>query len=146
LRYRLDAVTNGWNQWVLGYNPQKQRDLLAGLGLGEPDWRSMTAALAVLCGVVLLGLTAWVLRNRRRVDPAFAAWRRFAARLASRNVVWHDWEGPLAFADRAARSIPAHADTDSRDCRPLRPSALCPRPPARTTSNACAAESRGFRP
>ncbi|MBK7017576.1 MAG: DUF3488 domain-containing transglutaminase family protein [Sulfuritalea sp.] len=111
LRYRLDAVTNGWNQWVLGYNPQKQRDLLAGLGLGEPDWRSMTAALAVLCGVVLLGLTAWVLRNRRRVDPAFAAWRRFAARLASRNVVWRDWEGPLAFADRAARSIPAHADT-----------------------------------
>ncbi len=110
LRYRLDAVTNGWNQWVLGYNPQKQRDFLAGLGLGEPDWRSMTAALAVLCGVVLLGLTAWVLRNRRRIDPAFAAWRRFAARLASRNVVWRDWEGPLAFADRAARSLPDHAD------------------------------------
>ena len=58
-----------------------------------------------------ISLTAWVLRNRRRVDPAFAAWRRFAARLASRNVVWRDWEGPLAFADRAARSIPAHADT-----------------------------------
>ena len=30
LRYRLDAVTNGWNQWVLGYNPRRQRDLLAG--------------------------------------------------------------------------------------------------------------------
>jgi hypothetical protein len=102
LRYRLDAVTNGWNQWVLGYNPQKQRDFLAGLGFGEPDWRRMTAALAILCGLVLLGLTAWVLRNRRRIDPAFAAWQRFAGRLAARGTVWHPWEGPLAFADRAA--------------------------------------------
>lgn len=109
LRYRLDAVTNGWNQWVLGYNPQKQRDFLAGLGFGEPDWRSMTAALAVLCGLVLLSLTAWVLRNRRRTDPAFAAWRRFTGRLAARGTVWRDWEGPLAFAARAAEAFPADA-------------------------------------
>mgnify|MGYP000550092110 CR=1 FL=1 len=27
-----DAANNGWNQWVLGYNPQRQRDLLASLG------------------------------------------------------------------------------------------------------------------
>ena len=72
LRYRLYAVTNGWNQWVLGYNPQRQRDLLASLGLKEPDWRSMTAILSILCGGVLLVLTAWILRNRLRVDPALA--------------------------------------------------------------------------
>ena len=109
LRYRLDAVTNGWNQWVLGYNPQRQRDLLASLGLKEPDWRSMTAVLSVLCGGVMLGLTAWILRNRLRVDPALAAWRRFTARLARRGIVWQAWEGPLAFAERAARQIPNHA-------------------------------------
>lgn len=109
VRYRLDAVTNGWNQWVLGYNPQKQRDFLAGLGLGEPDWRSMTAALAVLCGLVLLGLTAWVLRNRMRVNPAVAAWRKFTRRLAAQGIVWRDWEGPQSFAERAAGNAPAHA-------------------------------------
>jgi len=111
LRYRLDAVTNGWNQWVLGYNPQRQRDLLAGLGMKEPDWRSMTAVLSVLCGVVMLGLTIWVLRNRLRVDPALAAWRRFAARLARRGIVWQPWEGPLAFAARAAGQAPRHAQS-----------------------------------
>ena len=110
LRYRLDAVTNGWNQWVLGYNPQRQRDLLAGLGLNEPDWRSMTAVLSVLCGAVMLGLTAWILRKRMRVDPALAAWRRFTARLARRGIAWQAWEGPLAFAERAARQAPIHAD------------------------------------
>jgi transglutaminase-like putative cysteine protease len=109
LRYRLDAVTNGWNQWILGYNPQRQRDLLANMGLKEPDWRSMTAVLAVLCGGVMLGLTAWILRNRLRIDPALAAWRRFTARLAKRGIVWRPWEGPLAFAERAAQQAPNHA-------------------------------------
>jgi hypothetical protein len=36
LRHRLDAVTNGWNQWVLGYNPQKQRDFLPASALANP--------------------------------------------------------------------------------------------------------------
>ncbi|MCK9382168.1 MAG: DUF3488 and transglutaminase-like domain-containing protein [Sulfuritalea sp.] len=110
LRYRLDAITNGWNQRVLGYNPQRQRDLLADLGLNEPDWRSMTAVLSVLCGAVMLGLTGWILRNRLRVDPALAAWRRFTARLAKRGIAWQPWEGPLAFAERAARQTPIHAE------------------------------------
>lgn len=110
LRYRLDAVTNGWNQWVLGYNPQRQRDFLTGLGLGDPDWRSMTAVLSILCGAVMLGLTAWVLRNRPRVDPALAAWLTFTARLARRGIAWRSWEGPLAFAGRAAAQIPPHAE------------------------------------
>jgi transglutaminase-like putative cysteine protease len=109
LRYQLDAVTNGWNQRVLGYNPQRQRDLLASLGLDEPDWRSMTAVLSVLCGSVMLCLTAWILRNRLRVDPAVAAWRRFTVRLARHGIAWRPWEGPLAFADRAGRQAPSHA-------------------------------------
>ncbi|MFA4969338.1 MAG: DUF3488 and DUF4129 domain-containing transglutaminase family protein [Sulfuritalea sp.] len=111
LRHRLDAVTNGWNQWVLGYNPQRQRDLLAGLGMKEPDWRSMTAVLSVLCGIVMLGLTTWILRNRLRIDPALTAWRRFTARLARRGIVWQPWEGPLAFAERAASQAPHHAQS-----------------------------------
>lgn len=106
LRYRLDAVTNGWNQWVLGYNPQRQRDLLASLGMSEPDWRSMTAVLSILCGAVMLGLTIWILRKRRRVDPALAAWRRFTRRLARLGIAWQTWEGPLAFAERAAAQAP----------------------------------------
>ena len=110
LRYRLDAVTNGWNQWVLGYNPQRQRDLLASLGLKEPDWRSMTAVLSVLCGVILLGLAGWILRNRLRVDPVLAAWRKFTARLARRGIVCQAWEGPLAFAERAVAADPVHGN------------------------------------
>ena len=59
LRNRWDAANNTWNQWVLGYNPQRQREVLSKLGLSEPDRRNMTAALATLCGIALLLVTWW---------------------------------------------------------------------------------------
>lgn len=109
LRHRIDAIANGWNQWVLGYNPQRQKDFLQSLGLASPDWQNMTAILAVLSGLFLLALTAWVLKNRQPVDPALAQWRRFAARTARRGVSWRPWEGPRDFAARAALALPEHA-------------------------------------
>ena len=108
VRYQIDAVTNGWNQWVLGYDPQRQRDFLTRLGL-DADWRNMTALLAVLCGAALLLLAGWVLHQRERIDPAHRAWRRFTAKLAKRGIVWQSWEGPDTLATRAASQLPLHA-------------------------------------
>lgn len=106
LRNRWEATNNAWNQWVLGYNPQRQREILSRLGLPEPDWRSMTAALAVLCGATLLIVSAWTLRRRRIADPVQRAWQRYCAQLRKRGVSRAEWEGPLAFAQRVARERP----------------------------------------
>ena len=72
--------------------------------------RLQTMPPGVIFGTVMLGLTGWILRNRLRVDPALAAWRRFTARLARRGIAWQPWEGPVAFAERAAEQIPSHAE------------------------------------
>ena len=109
LRYRWDAINNHWNQWVLGYNPQRQREALSRLGLRNPDWRSMSAALATLCAVALLCLTAWTLFQRQTLTPAQKLWRRFCKRLERRGIVRAPWEGPLDFATRVAREHPALA-------------------------------------
>lgn len=106
LRNRMDAVANGWNQWVLGYTPQRQREFLQGLGLEAPDWQTMTAVLTVLSGLVLLILTAWILYQRKEIDPARRAWLRFARRLSAVGVTWQPWEGPRDFARRAAQLKP----------------------------------------
>ena len=45
LVFRWEAVNNVWNQYVLGYNPQRQRELLSRLGLPETDWRSLATVL-----------------------------------------------------------------------------------------------------
>jgi transglutaminase-like putative cysteine protease len=109
LRYRLDALNNGWNQRVLGYDSQRQRDFLQNFGL-EADTRSLAAILATLCGLALLILTFWMLRQREKMDPARRAWRRFTRKLAKRGVVWQVWEGPDTFALRAAQKLPEQAD------------------------------------
>ncbi len=109
LRFRWWAVTNAWNQWVLGFNPQRQRELLEKLGMHAPDWRKMTATLALLFGVALLLLTVLLLWRRPRLDFAQRLWLKFCRRLARRGIARHPWEGPRDYAARAAAALPARA-------------------------------------
>jgi len=106
LRNRWEAANNAWNQWVLGYNPQRQREVLSRLGFSEPDWRNMSAALAILCGIALLIVTLWTLYQRSTATPAQRAWQGFCKRLRRLGMSRADWEGPLAFAERVARTRP----------------------------------------
>jgi transglutaminase-like putative cysteine protease len=109
VRLRLDAVANTWNQWVIGYNPERQREFLNRLGMRAPDWRQMTATMAVLAGMVLLGLTAWALRQRRHTDAVQRIWLRLCRKLERRGLPRAPWEGPLAYAARIAARFPESA-------------------------------------
>jgi transglutaminase-like putative cysteine protease len=115
LRFRLEAINNSWNQWVLGYNPDRQRELLSRFGLGNIDWRGMTALLSALCGLALLGITAWTLWQRPRTDAAQRIWLRFCAQLAKCGAPRREsWEGPLAYAQRVAGVRPEYGDIAHR--------------------------------
>ncbi|MEW6164648.1 MAG: DUF3488 and transglutaminase-like domain-containing protein [Pseudomonadota bacterium] len=109
MRYRWWAASNAWNQWVLGYNPERQRLFLESLGMAAPDWRKMTATLAVLCGAVLLALTGMMLWRRQRPDPAQRQWLRLSRHLARHGLARADWEGPRDWARRVAAAQPATA-------------------------------------
>ncbi|WP_018409999.1 transglutaminase TgpA family protein [Methyloversatilis thermotolerans] len=106
LRHRLDAANNAWNQWVLSYDQQKQRELLARMGMQQPDWQTLTAWMASLCAAFAIVLTLWALRRQRREDPLARAWRTFGKRMARTGLPREDWEGPLDYAARVARQRP----------------------------------------
>ena len=106
MRYRWDALANVWNQWVLGYNPQRQRDLLASLGMRAPDWQQMTVVLTLISGVLLLGFIAWALYQRQHLAPALAAWNSLSKILARRGLARKSWEGPFDYAGRIAATLP----------------------------------------
>ncbi|MDQ5960629.1 MAG: protein-glutamine gamma-glutamyltransferase, partial [Pseudomonadota bacterium] len=108
MRYRWEAINNNWNQWVLGYNPERQREVLSRFGLGNIDWRGMTVLLSALCALALLGITIWTLWQRPRVDPAQKIWLRFCARLAGQGIPRQPWEGPIAYAERVAVARPEY--------------------------------------
>jgi hypothetical protein len=109
LRFRWWAINNAWNQWVLGYNPQRQLEFLARLGMDAPDWRKMTAWLAGLTGFILLVLAAAMLYRRPRLDPAQRAWNTLSRRLAKLGLACQPWEGPLDYARRAGQAQPGLA-------------------------------------
>lgn len=101
-----DSFNNAWNEWVLAYGPDRQKEFLSELGFGPVDWREMTVAMMVaLSG---LGLIYAGLRWRRRYarDPVVRAWQRFCVRLAQRGLARRADEGPLAFAERVAACRP----------------------------------------
>ena len=106
LRMRWDAVANAWNQWVLGYNDDRQRDLLRRLGMSAPDWRSMTIALTIASGFVLAAIALLALRRRHRRDPVLALWLRACRRLARQGLERRPHEGPVDFAERVAIARP----------------------------------------
>ena len=74
LRYRWEAVNNAWNQHILGYDPQRQRELLSRLGLPETDWRSLATVLGIACSLLVAAMTAWTLYQRPAIDPARRLW------------------------------------------------------------------------
>ena len=109
LLFRWEAVNNAWNQYILGYNPQRQRELLARLGMPDADRRKLAAALAIICGILLLAITAWPLHQRPRLDPAARLWQKALRRLARSKVDCLPWETPLALLQRVEHELPALA-------------------------------------
>ncbi|MEQ8496108.1 MAG: DUF3488 and transglutaminase-like domain-containing protein, partial [Gammaproteobacteria bacterium] len=105
LRDGFDAITYGWNQWVLGYTTQQQQRLLERFGFEDADTGglviALTLALAAATGVLGLLILA---DAGRRGDPAQQAWQVFCRRLARIGLARAPSEAPRAYAHRVARA------------------------------------------
>lgn len=106
LRQAWEALNNGWNQWVLGYNLERQLRLLSGLSphLAAYAWQLSIAIL--LAGLALMAWLAWAGGRARVRDPAARIYARFTARLARLGLERMASEGPLVFAERVTQTRP----------------------------------------
>ena len=108
LRLTWDYVANTWNQWVLGYTPERQRWLLSSVGIDNATWQKLVAILFVLSGIIIVMLTLLVLRQVRTQvrDPAKAAYLRFCDKLRRKGLPRDPAEGPADYARRLERLRP----------------------------------------
>ena len=75
-----DWMRRGWNDFVLGFDANRQRDLLKPLGLDQLGVRELTLLFAAVAGLALAWM-AWLLaRGERERDPLLRAWHALDAR------------------------------------------------------------------
>lgn len=110
LRNQWEGLNQRWNQWVIGYNTLRQRDLLAGLGLPDADWKDLSRLLALCGSALLVALFAWAMHGRQRLSAEQAAWATLCGKLAAAGLPRHAWEGPEAYGERAASAFPGMAE------------------------------------
>ncbi len=110
----LDAIDNGWNQWVLGYDQHRQSLLLSRIGLGWLNTQELGVGLVIILVAGMVAVAAWLFQGMRgNVDPARRLYDRFCKRLARRGAVRRPQEGPRHFARRASTLLrPLKAQID----------------------------------
>lgn len=108
LRLNWDAVTNRWNQWVLGYDSELQFALLTRLGMEDLGWQKLALNMAFALGLVIAGFALYMLRHliARRPDKVQAAWLKLCRRLAKAGLPRSPHEGAMDYAGRVAAARP----------------------------------------
>lgn len=108
LRYGWDALNNAWNQWVLGYDHQRQLRLLERLGILRFGWGGIAAILISVIALVLSVVGSYLLfkQGRRTPPPVIALYQEFCRRLARIGLARRTDEGPHDYMQRICIARP----------------------------------------
>jgi len=107
-----DFVNDFWNERIVRFDADRQLALLERLGFDEPDWRTLGLGLAASLATFFVAVSvflAWKFRRPVRDWPA-RLHEATAKRLSKRGLTAGRTEGPVAFLDRAATTLPDLAD------------------------------------
>lgn len=101
-----DWMRRGWNDFVLGFDANRQRDLLRSLHMDADTDRALLFAFAA-AALLALAWMAWrVAREQRERDPVLRAWRGLEKRYARRGFGRAPHEPAAAWASRLNGSSP----------------------------------------
>ena len=101
-----DWMRRGWNDFVLGFNAQRQQRMLRPLGLDNLGLRGLVLLFTAIAGLALAWMAWLIARGERERDPLLRAWRRLGARYVrlDRGRLAH--EPAQAWADRVGADVP----------------------------------------
>ncbi|MFZ5524005.1 MAG: transglutaminase TgpA family protein [Pseudomonadota bacterium] len=113
LSLNWDALANQWNQWVLGYDNERQFAFLTRLGMESITWQKMAMNMAAGLGLLVALFALFMLRHlyvRIRTDKVQAAWLKLCKKLARAGLPRAAHEGALDYAARIATARPELAE------------------------------------
>lgn len=110
-RLGWDAANNSWNQWMLGFNYERQRGLWERLGLSSGSMGRVIAAVALGFGIFLTAVTWNSLRRpASRRDRTRELYLRFLSACAALGVPATRSDGPLTHLARFTARHPHLAE------------------------------------
>lgn len=112
LNFQLSAIATAWNQLVLNYTPDKQKDMLRAIGFKDADLRTMIILMCTLGALAMAVVLLPMILQRRKSDPLDALYARFCRTMSRHGVARQLHEGPRAYRDRILSiqpsAIPVH--------------------------------------
>jgi transglutaminase-like putative cysteine protease len=109
LRNHIDAVTNAWDQFVVGYSGDDQEGLLSRFGIPQLDWQSLTIGLVVMFSLVLAVIAGQAIMKREKPAPIVALYERLCKEAARSGVSRAFSEAPGDYARRVAAGLDGEA-------------------------------------
>ncbi len=101
-----DWLRRGWNDFVLGFNAQRQQSLLKPLGLDKLGASALALLFAVIAALALAWMVWLIARGERQRDPLLRAWHALEARYRRLGRGRAAHEPALAWATRVAADSP----------------------------------------
>jgi hypothetical protein len=105
-----DWVRRGWNDFVLGYNTQRQQHLLDSFGVDNLGTRGLILVFAFIAGLALAWMAWLIARGERERDPLLRAWRRLGARYTRLGRGRFPHEPAQTWAERAGADVAKAGD------------------------------------
>jgi len=110
LRLNWDTLANQWNQWVLGYDNERQFAFLTRLGMESITWQKIALNMLFALAIVIALFAMFMLRHlytRNRPDKVQAAWLKLCRKLAKAGLPARAaHEGALDYAIRISAIRP----------------------------------------
>lgn len=101
-----DWMRRGWNDFVLGFNAQRQQRLLRPLGFERIDDRALVLLLVLAASLALLWMVWLSRRNERERDPVLRAWHAMARRYRRMGLEREPHEAAGHWVERIAAARP----------------------------------------
>lgn len=101
-----DWLRRGWNDFVLGFNAERQQRLLRPLGIDRLDDRLLILLLSLAMALGLLWMAWLSRRNERERDPVLRAWHRVGRRYRRYGLEREPSEPASSWASRVAAERP----------------------------------------
>ena len=101
-----DSVNSYWQSEIIDFGAEDQYLLLQKFGIDYFSMSDLINLMLIIVGVIFIGSTVWILRNRLPIDPIAKGYLRINHKLAKSNLEKHDTEGPLEHLERIKKSDP----------------------------------------